>query len=51
MLAPVTSQSSDIELILDTRWARKAFATSLDNSEDHKFVVIICFLGTQASYI
>ena len=46
-LAPVASHRADIELMEETRWARNAFATSLDSSDDHKFVVIICSLGTQ----
>jgi len=45
--APVTSHNSEIALIEDTRWARKALATSLDSSDDHKFVVRMRSLGTQ----
>ena len=49
--APVTSQSSEMELMEDTRWARKALAVNLDSSEDHKLVVKIFSSGTQAAYI
>mmetsp|Transcript_35189 Transcript_35189/g.84052 ORF Transcript_35189/g.84052 Transcript_35189/m.84052 type:complete len:204 (+) Transcript_35189:693-1304(+) len=48
--APVASQSAEIELIELTRWARKAFATSLLSSELQRFVVRICSLGTQLAY-
>src|SRR5690606_27520109 len=50
-LAPVTSHNSEIELIDETRCAKKAFATSLDNSDDHKLVVKIRSRGTQLAYI
>ena len=32
--APVTSHSAEMELIDEMRWARKAFAVSLDSSAD-----------------
>ncbi|MNW15725.1 hypothetical protein D3C71_2143190 [compost metagenome] len=46
-LAPVFSQSSEIEFIDETRCAKKAFAVNLDNSEDHKLVVKMLVSGTQ----
>ena len=46
-LAPVASQRAEMELIDDTRWARKALATSLESSEDQRLVVIIWAAGTQ----
>merc|ERR1719238_1944029 len=49
-LAPVASQMADMALMLETRCARKAFAASLDSSEDHVLVVTMCSLGTQYSY-
>lgn len=49
-LAPVASQRAEMELIDDTRWARKALATSLDSSEDHRLVVRICSGGTQCAH-
>src|SRR5690606_7298689 len=45
--APVTSHSSEIALMEDTRCARKALATSFDNSDDHKLVVRMRSRGTQ----
>ena len=51
MLAPVASQSSDKELIEDTRCAKKALAVSLDSSEDQTLVVIMFLCGTQLAYI
>lgn len=39
-----------MELMDETRWARKALATSLDNSDDQRLVVMICSLGTQLAY-
>ena len=47
--APVASQSAEIALMLDIRWARKALAVNLDNSEDQRLVVIILSLLTQRS--
>ena len=49
-LAPVASQRADKELIDDIRWARKAFAVSLDSSDDHKLVVKMFSLATQELY-
>ena len=46
-LAPVASQSAEIALIEEIRWARNALAVSLDNSEDQRLVVIIFSRGTQ----
>mmetsp|Transcript_2147 Transcript_2147/g.3966 ORF Transcript_2147/g.3966 Transcript_2147/m.3966 type:complete len:302 (-) Transcript_2147:241-1146(-) len=48
--AAVASQRAEIELILDTRCAKNALATSLDSSEDHKLVVMIDSRGTQRAY-
>mmetsp|Transcript_1487 Transcript_1487/g.4033 ORF Transcript_1487/g.4033 Transcript_1487/m.4033 type:complete len:280 (+) Transcript_1487:397-1236(+) len=48
--ASVASQSAEMELMLLTRCARKALATSLESSEDHRFVVMICSRGTQLAY-
>eukprot|EP00968_Pinguiococcus_pyrenoidosus_P027469 scaffold7381_cov310-Pinguiococcus_pyrenoidosus.AAC.15 len=48
--APVSSHSAEMELMDDTRWARKALATSLLSSLDHMLVVTIFSLGTQFAY-
>ena len=48
--ASVTSHSAEMELIDDTRCARKALATSLESSDDHRLVVRICARGTQCAY-
>ena len=45
--APVASQRADKELIEDIRCAKKAFAVSLDSSDDHKLVVNMFSLATQ----
>jgi len=39
--APLASHSAEIELIDDMRCARNALATSLESSEDHRFVVMM----------
>ncbi len=44
--APVASQSAEIELIEEMRWARKAFATSFESSDDQRLVVMIRSRGT-----
>jgi len=36
--APVLSQMIEMEFMLEIFWARKAFAVSLDNSEDQVLV-------------
>ena len=36
-----------LELMDEMRWARNAFATSFDNSDDQRLVVIIRSRGTQ----
>mmetsp|Transcript_71380 Transcript_71380/g.118614 ORF Transcript_71380/g.118614 Transcript_71380/m.118614 type:complete len:318 (+) Transcript_71380:458-1411(+) len=48
--APVASQSADIELIDEIRWARKAFAVSLESSALQRFVVSTRAVGTQRRY-
>jgi hypothetical protein len=48
--APVASHKAEMELIDDTRCAKKALATSLESSELHKLVVKICSRGTQCEY-
>ena len=48
--ACVTSQSCEIALIEEIRCARKALATSLDSSEDQRFVVIMRSLEIHFSY-
>ena len=48
--APVRSHSCEIALMLLTLCARKAFATSLESSEDQRLVVRICAFGTQLAY-
>merc|ERR1719499_1339977 len=45
--APVFSQRAEMAFMEDTRCARKAFATSLLSSEDHRLVVRMRSLGTQ----
>ena len=45
--APVASQSAEMELMEEMRWARKALATSLESSEDQRLVVMIRSRGTQ----
>merc|ERR1712176_323781 len=45
--APVASHRAEMELMEETRCAKNAFATNLDNSEDHKFVVKIFSRGIQ----
>jgi hypothetical protein len=45
--APVASHRAEIELIEEIRCARKAFATSLESSDDQRFVVMIRSRGTQ----
>ena len=47
--APVASQSSEMELMEDTRCAKNAFAVSLLSSEDQRFVVKIFSSGTHAA--
>mmetsp|Transcript_2063 Transcript_2063/g.5298 ORF Transcript_2063/g.5298 Transcript_2063/m.5298 type:complete len:253 (+) Transcript_2063:516-1274(+) len=48
--APDTSHRAEMELIDEMRWARKALATSLDSSEDHRLVVMMRSRSTQYSY-
>src|SRR5215212_1255270 len=48
--APVASHKAEIELIEEMRCARKALATSLDNSDDHRLVVMMRSRGTQCAY-
>ena len=48
--ASVASHSAEMELMEETRCARKALATSLDSSEDQRFVVKIRSRGTQCAY-
>mmetsp|Transcript_10105 Transcript_10105/g.30644 ORF Transcript_10105/g.30644 Transcript_10105/m.30644 type:complete len:230 (+) Transcript_10105:980-1669(+) len=48
--APVASHNAEIELIDETRWASMALATSLESSEDHRFVVSTRSLGTHFVY-
>ena len=50
IFAPVSSQSADKEFMEDIRWAKKAFAVSLDSSDDHKLVVKMFSFGTQELY-
>jgi hypothetical protein len=45
--APVFSHRADTELIEEMRWARKALATSLESSADHRLVVMILSAATQ----
>ena len=47
MSAPVASQSAETALMEDTRWARKALATSFDSSADQSPVVSTRSAGTQ----
>jgi hypothetical protein len=47
--ASVHSHRAEMELMLEMRCARKALATSLESSEDHRFVVIIFSRGTHAA--
>ena len=51
IFAPVDSQRAEIEFIDEILWAKKALATNFDNSELHKFVVIIFDGSTQLRYI
>ena len=46
-LAPVASQRAEMELMELTLCARKALATSLESSDDHRLVVRTFSLGTQ----
>ena len=48
--ADVASHSADTALMLLTRWARNAFATSLLSSLDHRLVVSMRLRGTHAAY-
>merc|ERR1719473_2503432 len=48
--APVTSQSAEMELMEEMRWARKALAVSLESSADQRLVVSTCALGTHCRY-
>src|SRR6185436_9413526 len=48
--APVASQRPEIELIDEMRCARKALATSFDNSDDQRLVVMMRSRGTQCAY-
>merc|ERR1719231_1169665 len=50
ILASVASHNAEIEFIEETLWANIALATNFDNSEDQRFVVMICSLGTQLAY-
>ena len=45
--APVASHKAEMELMEEMRWARKAFATSLESSDDQRLVVMIRSRGTQ----
>ena len=45
--APVASQRAEMELIEEIRCARKALATSLESSDDHRLVVRMRSRGTQ----
>jgi|GEM_PF-3283680 len=47
--ASVASHSAEIALMLEMRWARKAFAVSLESSADQTLVVRICSRGTHAA--
>ena len=51
IFAPVASHIAETELIEDILCAKKAFATNLDNSELHKFVVKIFEGSTHLLYI
>mmetsp|Transcript_7920 Transcript_7920/g.17018 ORF Transcript_7920/g.17018 Transcript_7920/m.17018 type:complete len:210 (+) Transcript_7920:747-1376(+) len=48
--APVTSHRAEMELIDDTRCAKKALATNLDSSDDHRLVVRILSREIQLAY-
>src|SRR3954464_15859362 len=48
--APVASHNAEIELIDEIRCARNALATSLDSSDDQRFVVMMRSRGTQCAY-
>jgi hypothetical protein len=48
---PVTSHNSEIELMEKTRCAKKAFAVSFENSEDHTLFLKISFGLYQYAYI
>ena len=39
--APVLSQISDMALMLEIFWAKKALAANFDNSDDQVFIVMI----------
>ena len=41
-----TSHRAEMELMLEMRCARKAFAVSLESSALHRFVVSTCAVGT-----
>ena len=45
-VAPVTSQSAEMELMLEIRCARKALAVSFESSALHRFVVSTWASGT-----
>ena len=47
--APVASHRAEMELMEEMRWARKALATSFDNSDDHRLVVMMRSRGIQFS--
>ena len=48
--APVASHRAETALMEEIRWARKALATSLESSEDHRLVVSSFSRGTQWLY-
>mmetsp|Transcript_26117 Transcript_26117/g.61218 ORF Transcript_26117/g.61218 Transcript_26117/m.61218 type:complete len:313 (+) Transcript_26117:564-1502(+) len=48
--ASVASQRAEIELMLDTRWASTALATSLESSDDQRLVVMICGRAIHCAY-
>ena len=48
--AAATSHRAEMELMLEMRCARKAFAVSFDSSALHKLVVSTCGLGTHRRY-
>ena len=50
MSASVCSHNAVMELMELTRCAKNALATSLDNSDDQRLVVIILSRGTQLAY-
>ena len=45
--APVFSQRAAIELMEETRWARKALAVIFESSADHRPEIVTFAAGTQ----